>query len=436
MVFGALIGASSDVNAVSPFDNTIQPVSEWSMTSGQNPSKTCDFSNNFPLLIDYTPTSSGSHNSTQDISGCSIRYNAVGGLSWQTVRDLWSDADSWVLYKNEPSQLFFFYLPAGTALYNFDLITNGSQLSLDSTFTNSVCGSNQSTSPCILISLNNSANLSGQDVSFNISRFTQTNNKPVPAMNISSNYIYKPYIFDGNYTINYPPNYEGVDVPVPTDPPAESPATPNFYVSISVDFLATIHDTNFNTIDNVPFLCSDDLVPVLHWEIYKVNSSLPDELLASGTQSASMQIQYQFPVATERRDYSIVGTYECGDSPIFIQSGVFNFAINQHGTLIDDWLAGCFLEVFPFVDVPRCVLNMERVINMLSFGTFALSSDWNYSSQCHTLTVLDEWIPTQDKQVCAYIPQNVRDTITPFITFFLGLVTMMFITRTRESNSG
>jgi len=89
------------------------------------------------------------------------------------------------------------------------------------------------------------------------------------------------------------------------------------------------------------------------------------------------------------------------------------------------------------LDIPRCVVNFERIINMLFFDVFTgFSNGWNYAGGCHTLDPLASWIPAENKTLCPAFSSEVRNTITPFITFFLGLVTMIFITRTRENLGG
>ena len=94
--------------------------------------------------------------------------------------------------------------------------------------------------------------------------------------------------------IDYPADYSGVDIPDSAPHEKEkSDVVPDMYVASSTNWLATFYDTRFYTFDNVSWTCSDGLVPVLHLEVWDMNTD-PEVLLASNTSSASSEWTYQF----------------------------------------------------------------------------------------------------------------------------------------------
>lgn len=213
--------------------------------------------------------------------------------------------------------------------------------------------------------------------------------------------------------------------PVPVVP---SNWTPNFSIQTGSDWLVTFSDTNFFTFDQVPFLCSDELVPALHIEIWD-RSADPEVLLTTGSSSASAQWTYQFERKDTDNDYRIVGWYECGDTPVFEHSSFFDFTLTKNGSLASNLLEDCVTETFPFMDINACINNMYTVINALYFGDITVPT-WSLESDCTNLHTFADWLNLEDGyQVCAMIPSSIRNVVTPFVGFMLGIVTLGFIHR-------
>jgi len=167
-----------------------------------------------------------------------------------------------------------------------------------------------------------------------------------------------------NDLITYPEDYEGEIPPESITPPDDSDAVPQFTITVN-NFKMQFSDKNFFTFDNPAFLCSDDLVPVLHYEIWDNTGPV---MLASGVQSASSYIEYTFPDLGADHEYSIVGYYECGDTPSFTNSSVVDFTVLKNGSLDTSAFDACLKEEFPFIDIPACLENVTVLINMMSFG--------------------------------------------------------------------
>jgi len=97
-------------------------------------------------------------------------------------------------------------------------------------------------------------------------------------------------------------------------------------------------------------------------------------------------------------------------------------------------LEPCLTETFPFFDAEACIANVKIFANMLSFQTLSFGEEWTAPSGCHELTTLGSWMNLQNTTVCPMMPSVVRNTVTPFITLALGLLTVGFITRRSETS--
>jgi len=237
------------------------------------------------------------------------------------------------------------------------------------------------------------------------------------------------YFYRSDFDVVYPDDYGGE--PIPEEPvviaPDDSRFTPNWYIHSTSDWLATFTDTNFNTFDANPFLCSDDLAPALHYEIW--NETGGEELITSGVQSATAPVIWQFERLTTDNDYRIVGWYECGESPIFEHSSFIDFTITRNGLLNQDLFTDCVTEDFPFINPNNCLDNIYTVINILVFNKVEFPT-WTYDPTCTNLNTFDDWLDLPSGyQVCPQFPEPVRDIVTPFVAFMLGIVTIGFINR-------
>lgn len=238
-----------------------------------------------------------------------------------------------------------------------------------------------------------------------------------------------------NYDVIYPVDYQGQTIPdSPPNPDISVDYVPNWYITNAVDYKAQFHDTNFNTFDGNPFYCEDDLAPVLYWEIWRVNISGSDDVkLDEGYQSATAPISFNAEKAEIERDFKIIGWYSCGENSSynFTENAQLVFTMDAHGNQKFDLMTGCVLETFPYIDIPQCYDNLSSILNMLATGELKFPH-WSFNANCTTLEVMDDWLNLPDNyEVCPKIPNNVREIVTPFIAFMLGIVTLGFIQRRR-----
>jgi len=89
----------------------------------------------------------------------------------------------------------------------------------------------------------------------------------------------------------------------------------------------------------------------------------------------------------------------------------------------------CMSPSFPFFDINKCYDNMTIITSMLTFNYAGFGNGWTASNQCYTLTTFNEWLHLSNPVVCPEMPATVRDIVTPFVTFFLGLITITFIAK-------
>lgn len=240
---------------------------------------------------------------------------------------------------------------------------------------------------------------------------------------------------------NYPIDYEGEAIPDSYTPPLVYDYIPNMSVVNIVDWTITLQDKNFNTFDNVPFTCNDGLTPVIEYQLINDDTS---DLLDSGVYSPTVPYEFNsenYGVATQFR---FIGIYDCGDDegqPTFSSQANFTFSTTASGMFNPEIITGCFIDTFPFVDLENCLNNMADAIGLLSFNKLRIAGDgggggggggWGISQSCYNMQVLDDWINAPGMQLCPQFPTYIRDTVTPFITFLLGLFMVSFLTRQTE----
>lgn len=248
------------------------------------------------------------------------------------------------------------------------------------------------------------------------------------------------------FPVTYPDGYAGVDVPESAPEPGEtSEEVPDWIAVNALDWKVTLSDQNFNTFDGIFWTCSEDgnsivdgdsgLAPVLYWEIYDSDTD-PHTMLDSGVISSTVPLEWQAPKVNEQRNYTIVGWYDCGGTLVFTESAVMPFTITMNGLLgSQDLMEDCVVEEFPWINISGCISNLGIVINAISFGFMGISNDWGASTSCRNLSVLGGWINAPGQQVCPFFPSYVRDVVTPFVTFMLGLLMVRFLsTRSWEMN--
>lgn len=232
---------------------------------------------------------------------------------------------------------------------------------------------------------------------------------------------------------NYPSGYEGLPIPESYEPPVVIEYAPNWYASAALDWKVDLHDQNFNTFDGILWTCSEDgnsivegdsgLAPAVEWKIYD-----GDTLLDEGVQNATAPIHWQAEKLTSNTTYTINGKYFCGGDVEFENTASFDFVITGNGVLgSQDLMEDCIVDGFPFIDMGACISNLNVVINAITFGIVDFNNNWSSDTECHNLAVLGGWINAPGVQVCPFFPSYVRNAVTPFVTFILGLLTVRYL---------
>lgn len=238
------------------------------------------------------------------------------------------------------------------------------------------------------------------------------------------------FFYTGSYSV--PPELTDVipDLPDSFEPPLINDSTPDFFVVSSINGLVTIRDRRFNTFDNVPFVCEDGLTPYIRYTLQDLDHYL---IFDTGGFSPTVDYQFQLPVKNQIINYEFSGRYDCGDNtePSFSNSSSVQFQLDPLGGLKTDLFEQCISQEFPFLHYQGCYENVMRMLNMLSFSSLKING-WTYNAQCRQLTVLGGWLGTQSGEViCPNFSPQVRNTVTPFVAFFLGLTMFGFVVRMR-----
>lgn len=242
---------------------------------------------------------------------------------------------------------------------------------------------------------------------------------------------------------NLPAGYEGI---IPRDTPPEPPEppvtgeeyTPDWVVLSATDWNAEIRDKRFFTFDGIFWTCSIDgtslidddsgITPGIEWELWDNNNVMVD----SGSIGAAAAWTYQFPKHQAEREYTLKGRYFCGSdenvTPVYFGDiGEKTFTITATGVLGEqDFFADCFSEEFPFIHMNACVHNLAAVVNALSFGVIKVNG-FDSNDSCRQLQTLGNWINKPGETICPQFPSYVRDTVTPFVMFILGILTAIFV---------
>lgn len=422
---GALTGATP-TKAASVYDNVIDVTQTLEM---YNPTLSCSENHitNMELywtkFFDDTPIN-GSGESTVEFNGTTyLLAPSVGGsyLNLQDTRDSFHSAESWAVVQNMSYdgskirvEITWTTLPSSLTFYNNDRLqalgTNIFQSIITLEPYGSGCGIRMETRHW------NTTSGFGALVQYSPGR----------------------QMLLAYWDIIYPSDYEGQIPPDSVFIPNYSDYTPQFYVSVATKWKASIHDTNFNTFDGNPFLCGDGTAPIMYYEIWDKNQD-PENLLTSGVQSATVQIDYQFPQTPQLQEYRIVGWYECPDASLtFTESSYFDFKINSTGQLYTVGMETCLQEDFPFFNTESCLVGMNSTLSLLAFNGFNIFpqevqtvAEESNPNNCHSLGILGDWINKPGQLVCPAIPQEIRNTITPFATIIIAGTIFFYISRGR-----
>lgn len=234
---------------------------------------------------------------------------------------------------------------------------------------------------------------------------------------------------------NIPEDYEGV-IPPDTISPPTPPLDwkPDIQHVQSIDWKILLQDRNFNTFDPVPFTCNQGLTPVIQYDLLNDDTN---ENLDQGVMSPTIQYQFQAEDYGVETTFKFIANYYCGDledDPTFSGQTTYYFTLNASGTFVPD-TPSCFSDTFPYIDIDGCTSVIEDLINNLSFGTINFP-EWEINSDgCHTLGILGDWInvPSSSRTICPQFSPTVRNVVTPFLTFVLGITIIgVLVTKSRN----
>lgn len=134
-----------------------------------------------------------------------------------------------------------------------------------------------------------------------------------------------------NFQLDYPDGYDG-QIINPIAPPS-STEVPDLNILTGTGYQVVIQDRNFNTFDQVPFLCNSETTPVMFYELWKGPDLETDVKLTEGVMSPTVPFNYGLPTGADT--YRFVAWYLCGPDDIqFSESTQKEFQINQFGSLV------------------------------------------------------------------------------------------------------
>lgn len=90
-----------------------------------------------------------------------------------------------------------------------------------------------------------------------------------------------------------------------------------------------------------------------------------------------------------------------------------------------------FSADYPWLDITACKNKIGEILGLLNFDKIRYGSQFTGDTTgCHTLTTMGTWLMQPNGTVvCPKISEEVRNTVTPFIMFGLGLVMIQFIAK-------
>lgn len=249
------------------------------------------------------------------------------------------------------------------------------------------------------------------------------------------NYRYQPFV--STFPITYPSGYEGSEIPDSYNAPDTSTLAPDIFMHNVINYKGEFSDRNYLTTDQVQVLCSpDDLVPGISITLFAGTSALGTPLdTISASASSLFYIDFK-QYDPEYGDFTIVAAYTCGEDsePIFTEHSEYTFTVDQNGYLVNEGFNSCITDTFPFVDFGGCIDNMGYLMNSLSFGGVSFASDWRIEDNgCRTVGTIGDWMGLEgnNRVLCPAFPEDVRNIVTPFVTFMLGVVTLgILLTKT------
>lgn len=92
----------------------------------------------------------------------------------------------------------------------------------------------------------------------------------------------------------------------------------------------------------------------------------------------------------------------------------------------------CVIEEAPYINFPDCRDQFIKIGNILTFNSISFISI--EASGCRTLGTIGDWLPLENKTVCPQVPSEIRQVVTPFITFGTMLLLVYGVIKIARSN--
>lgn len=414
ILLGGLLGGSS-VNAVSSYDNVVELTEELILYNG-------DGSQSINLSTSWR---------NEIVSYYNIRCNA-GSTEGCTNKTLFeslvpSDDSNWAVFLSEDNKSM-------SVLFSDD-ISSGLEFYTDGSG-NKTIRTKLGSSYYFPQFTYNPAGIGNNFTSENGLTGGTNEITPLPDNYIIIMEVYQHMkIFISTFSIDYPVDYEGEIIPDTYNPPAPPlDWSPDVNMVNVVDWKITLQDKNFNTFDPVPFTCNQGLTPVIQYDLYN-NDTDPITKLATGVFSPTVPFEFQSEKYDIETEYKFIGNYYCGDDiTTFSKQTTYYFTVNAAGSYIPP-TDSCYADTFPFIDLNGCTGVLENFLNNLSFGAISFP-DWSINNDsCHTLGIIGDWInvPASSRTICPQFPAEIRNIVTPFLTFILGLTILgVIVTKSRS----
>lgn len=283
-------------------------------------------------------------------------------------------------------------------------------------------------------------------------------------------------VFLATYPVEYPENYEGQTIPNTWTPPI-TPTTwlPKIRYDYNGSTWIRAMDTDLNLC--IPFNpddvsgdvlaegaireeCADRTRVLIKYQLKDESGNVVNEL------STRADLDYEYNEIQLGQKYTLKATYEYESQPIPNADGspstIYtprlddNQILGSSEIIIDTTkgpvsglsdgsdcaisgnvrtctaggLGECFKTEAPYVDIPKCMDNVNQVIRTLSFGTISFIKVPT-GSECRTLGTLGDWINVvgQNRVLCPQVPAAIRNIITPFVTVALGMLLVVLISK-------
>lgn len=206
----------------------------------------------------------------------------------------------------------------------------------------------------------------------------------------------------------------------------------------------------------------------IHWTItYGTIEGDPQIQTWDGTDIPTKPLDFTFPHIAQKTENITYGTYVINayytdssdvrtseETTMTIKLSVDNYnnfqgecsneACLNDGAIGNDAVAlnfdvCTFSGTFPFMDITACKNKIGEILGLLNFDKIKYGASLKQDTTgCHTLGTLGTWLnlDNNEKTICPMFSDDIRNIITPFITFGLGLIMIQFIAKRGQDMGG